>query len=313
MSKFRLSQVRITPQLDSILMAYQNEDFVVDQVLPECPVVLDSATIKAISNDHFRKFRSTRSVNDITGHKMEFTYTDAGTYLIQQHDLEVDVPDQIQDNCEKPIDVVRDAGLIVGHALKVEREAAIAEALTNTAVLTQNATLSGSSQFNDKVNSEPDTVVTTAINTIKSATAKKPNSMVIEERVFNALRLHPYFTGQVTGIKILGREMMIELIKSSFDLKNVYVAGALYESAEEGQTSALTSIWGKSIVLFYKPDAPGIMQTSLGYSFRQKGKMLNTKIRRHQDDNADIVKVIDNYDDMIVNAACGYLIKDAIA
>lgn len=301
------------PQLKGLLLAATNPDYVVSQIFPELNVVEKTAKIRGVSKDHFRKVMSNRSLTNLSRNYIEFNYTDAGSYNVEDHDLSLPVTDLEQENAQDPIDLLRDASIVLKETILLAREVETAANLTDTGVMTNNVALSGSSQFSDYVNSKPDEVFRAANDAVKTKIARKPNSLLIEERVWDTLKLHPLFLSQISGITILGDDMMKEIMKTLFGYRNIYVAKAMYNSAKPGQTDVLAPIWDKVCLPFYRADAPGIMQTSLGYSFRRSSKKLRTEITRHPDNRGDVVDVFDSWDDMVTDAGAGYLITGAIA
>jgi len=65
--------------------------------------------------------------------------------------------------------------------------------------------------------------------------------------------------------------------------------------------------------MFYKPESPSLFAPSFGYSFQLAGRNINVNTRRGTEDKGDVVEVEMSYQDMIVDANAGYLIKNAIA
>lgn len=309
-----LTTSRVEPQITNILQAYTNDDFIADKVLPSVPNLKEeSGKIAGIGNSHLRIYKSKRALYDEGEHRMEFTYTNDDRYQIEYYDLEAYLPDRLRDQAQAPFDVKRDATLIVMQSLMLERENALATALGDTSIVTQNTTLSGTSQFNDYVNSDPAAVIETARTTIYEATGKEANSMIISRAVFNTLKRHPFFLEMVKGVKVISGSVLIGLIQDYFEIENVYIGKTIKITSNEGQTETKSVTWGKNIILFYKPAQASILAPSFGYNFTLAGKNLRASSRRHQNDKGDLHRVDWAYQDMILDTNCGYLIKNAIA
>ena len=307
-----ISSGRVDVPLTNVLQAYTNQDFIASLILPSIPVQYESGKIGALENNHLRVYSSKRSLFDESEHRMEFKYTMDDSYQIEFYDREVYLPDRLKDNSVAPFDARRDAGFSVLQALMLERENALATALHDTAVITQYITLSGTSQFDDFANSNPDTVIETGRNAIFNATGREANSMVIGREVFNTLKRHPFFLEMVKGISVLDGPKLVQLIKDFFELENVYVSKGIKITSNEGQTETKAKVWNNDINLFYKPRTASLFEPSFGYQLVKSGGNLRTDVRRHVNDLGDIVRVFDAYQDKILDTNCAYLIKDAV-
>jgi len=306
-----LKSGRVDVPLTNVLLAYKNEDFIAEQILPALPVKKESDLIGALGNSHLRTYSSKRSLYDEGEHRMEFSYTKDDSYQIEFYDLEVYLPDRLIENCENPFDPRRDAGEVALQSLKLERELALAAAMRNTAIMTNYVTLSGTDKFSDLVNSDPVAVIETGRTSIYSKTGKEANSMVIGRGVFNTLKRHPAFLEQVKGIKVLSGEALIQLMKDTFEVENIYIGKGIQITTVEGQTETFDKVWGNDIQLFYKPSRSTMYEPSFGYQFTLP-KNLQADVRRHTNDLGDIVRVYQAYQDKILDTNCAYLIKDAI-
>lgn len=307
-----ISQGRVDVPLTNVLQAYTNDQFIAPLILPAVPVVDESGLIGALENNHLRVYSSKRALYDEGEHRMEFKYTKDDTYQIDFYDREVYLPDRLKNNTKSPFDARRDAGFSVMQALMLERENALATALHSTAVLTQNTTLSGTSQFSDFANSNPDTVIETGRTAVHDAIGREANSMVIGRQVFNTLKRHPFFLEMVKGISVLDGAKLMQLIKDFFELENVYVASGIKVTSNEGQTETKGKVWSNDIVLFYKPARASLYEPSFGYQLTLAGGNTRTDVRRHPLDLGDIVRVFQAYQDKILDTNAGYLIKDAV-
>lgn len=303
---------RVDKPVTNVLQAYTNDNFIAGLILPTLPVKEESGLVGALENNHLRVYTSKRSLYDTGEHRMEFKYTQDDSYKIEYYDLEAYVPDRLQNQLQTPFDARRDAAFVTKQALMLEREVALATALHSTAILTQNVTLSGTSQFNDYANSNPDTVIETGRSAIQSAIGREANSMYLSRKVFNTLKRHPFFLEMVKGVKVFDGRVLAQLIKDFFELENLYVGSAIKVTSKEGQTEAKGQVWSNDIVLFYKPAASSLYEPSLGYQFTLSGQNVRASNRRHVSDQGDVERVEWAYQDKILDTNCGYLIKDAV-
>lgn len=305
---------RVDTLVTNVLQAYTNENFIAGKILPTIPnLAEESGKIGGISNDHLRVYTSKRGVYDENQHRMEFKYTQDDSYQIEYCDLEVYVPDRLAKQVQKPFVAKRDAGIVTLQALMLEREVALATAMTSTAILTNNTTLSGTSQYSDFVSSTPEDDFETARTTIQAATGREANSVYMSRKVFNTLKRHPFFLNLVKGIKVFSGSALVELIKDYFEVKNVFVGSAIKVTSAEGQSETKGSVWGNDVVFFYRPDSASLFEPSFGYQFALSDMNLRADVRRHENDLGDIVRTMWAYQDKILDTNCAYLIKDAVA
>jgi len=176
--------------------------------------------------------------------------------------------------------------------------------------MTQNTTLSGTSQWSDYSNSDPIADVRTARTTIHSATFKKPNTMILGKQVFDMLAEHPQIIERIKYSQL--GVVTEELLARIFQVEKVLVGEAGSNSAVEGQTDSLSYVWGKHAVLAYIAPKVGIKTLTLAVTFTYGER--EVKRWYEQDREGTYVRVgKDNYVQKIVAAGAGYLIKNAIA
>jgi len=308
----RLTTGRVDPQVSSVLQAYVNPDFIAPMILPALPVKEEAGKVGALENEHLRIFDSRRALYDEGDHRMEFKITNSDSYQIEYYDLSIYVPDRLQNQLQAPFDARRDAGVSALQALMLERENALAAAMTSTAILTNNTTLVGGDKFTDFTNSTPEDVFEDARTAVHAAIGREANSVYMSRAVFNTLKRHPFFLNLVKGVKVLDGNALMQLIKDFFEVKNVFVGKSIKVTSNEGQTETKSVVWGDDVVFFYRPDAPSLYEPSLGYQFTLTGENVRSVVRRHTNDKGDIVEVQQAYQDKILDTNCAYLIKSVL-
>lgn len=317
----KITSGHVDVQLTNVLLAYTNGEYVADQILPVVPnLAKETGKIPQMGNSHLRTYSSKRSLYDQSAHRVSFSFNNDNTYAIDYFDLSSYVPDRLQEQLDAPFDARNAAQMTVMQALMLEREVALAAIMTSTAVLTNNTTLSGSSQYTDPT-SDPATDFDTARDSIQSKIGREANGMLMSRNVANALRRHPWFLeiaqsvikgGTPTG-KALSVEGLVEVLKSWYKLEYVVIGSAIKITSQQGQTETKGQVWGNDIVFFYRASSPSLFEPSFGYSFQLQGKQLQTRVRREPvEDKGDVVEVLWAYQDNILDVNAAYLIKSAI-
>lgn len=133
-----------------------------------------------------------------------------------------------------PFDARKIATRYVSEAMMLQKEIALASAMTDTAVITQNTTLSGTSQWDDYNNSNPQDDIETG-----------------RDAVFSGTGLDPNFLEHVKGITALTPEKLQELMMRLFEIEHVFVAKSLKVTSKTGQTVTKGAVWGNDFVMGY--------------------------------------------------------------
>lgn len=94
------------------------------------------------------------------------------------------------DNKDIPMKADESKLKLLTHIMMLNYEQLVASGIT-TSTITNNTTLSGTSQWSDYANSDPVTAIDNAKETVRKASGKRPNSIFMSRPVFNKLRRHP--------------------------------------------------------------------------------------------------------------------------
>jgi hypothetical protein len=244
------------------------------------------------------------------------------TYYAQEHALQVPVTDEERENSDAPLAPDRDATELVTRRILLGREVAMKTLATTAAnyASTNTTTLSGTSQWNDYVNSDPIANMRTAKSAVHARIFEEVNVGVIPYQVMTVLEDHPDFLERV---KYSERAIFSPtLLSALLGVEKIVVPGVGYNSANEGATPSLGYLWGKDVVFAWVPARPGLRIPAYGYEFTW-GRQFVDRWREEQR-VSDLIRCRRRYDIKITakgdagtaDAAlsiAGYLIKNAIA
>lgn len=300
--------VVVDPALSNVSIKFTNDTFIADQVFPVMPVVKQTGKYYVYDKANLRIDRTERAAGS-GANEVDFGLSTA-SFSCDDHALKGFVADEIQDQAEAALNPLVDETEMITEKLLLDRENNLATILTDTAQVTQNTTLSGTSQWSDYSNSSPVTDIRTARTTIHAASFKKPNTLILGKQVFDALCDHPEIIERVK-YSALG-VITAELLARVFQLEKILVGEAGKNTAVEGQTDSLSYVWGKHAVVCYIAPRVGLKTLTLGITFTYKTRMV--KRWRDEDREGTYVRVgQDNYVQKVVAVAAGYLIKNAVA
>jgi hypothetical protein len=191
----------------------------------------------------------------------------------------------------------------------LDRENTLATLLRSTANLTQNTTLAGTSQWSDYTNSDPIGDIRTARTTIHQNTFKKPNTLILGKQVFDILIDHPQIIERIKYSQL--GVVTAELLARVFQVDTVLVGEAGANTAVEGQTDALSYIWGVDAIVAYISPKVSIKMLTLAMTFTYGVREVKRWV--DQDREGTYVRVgKDNYVQKVIAAAAGYLIKACV-
>ncbi len=304
----------VDPLLTNVSSAYIPDGCVADTLFPPLKFSQYTGKLAGYGKSHLRientliggkgKYRQVESiVRSTTG------------FTIEGHGLSGMVSKADYKNVIDPFDAEKDETMGLSTILLLEKEKGLADAITSTATMTQNTTLSGTSQFNDYSNSDPVTQFLTAKNTIRLGCGAIPNTIIMDYYVAQILRYHPQLLDMLGFKWAKPGGLDDEELSKALGVDNITIPNAMYNSAKEGQTDVLASTWGKHIVMAVIPKSAQKYQISLGYNVRLDDGSPRKVYKQpvFNPPGSTEILVEDEYDMLLSDVTAGYLIANAVA
>jgi len=214
--------VHVSRPLTNISLAYMLDDsiFVADKVFPNIPVSKQSDAYFVYERGSWGRddMRDRAPGTESTGSAYD---VDQDTYYARVKALHKDIPDQVADNVDDPLNLDREATNFVTHKALLNREISWVNRYFKTGVWTFNAdgvdagaTARAALNFEDAANnnvlkwsdagSTPIEDVRLAATTVQQRTGFRPNVLVLARPVYDVLVDHPDIVarldrGQTTG------------------------------------------------------------------------------------------------------------------
>lgn len=300
--------------LTDVSSGYFPEEFISEQILPVVQHAQTSGKLGMYGTSHLRIVTSSK------GGKGKYRQVDTQSYnsalfLIEGHGLSDIVTKEDYKNVLQPFKAEEDMTKALTTLLWLEKEKGLADILGDTAILTQNTTLTGSNQFNDYSNSDPVAAFQAARAAVMNGCGVEPNIAVMSWEVKEMLRYHPQLLDALGFKWAAPGGLKDQDLANVLQVEKILVGKARYESAKEGQTSSLAPVWAKNIIFAVAPQKPAPQQVSLGYTVRHAGEAARQVYKESLMDPPGSTKILvdDSYDQLISNAKAAYLIKNAIA
>ena len=320
--------VHVNAPLSNISVAYIQDarNFIASRMFPNIPVQKQSDRYYIYDRGDFNRdemrVRAPGTESAGSGYDLDNT----PTYYCPVFAFHKDIDDQVRSNEDSVLSSDRDATIFVTQKALIRRERDFAASAMQSGIWTfgktgVNSDVNASTEFliwND-ANSDPITDIRTAIRTVLEATGFEPNKLTLGKAVYDALVDHPDIIDRVKYGQTPGApaEVNTSTLAQLFDLQEVLVSKAIYNSANKGASEVSQFISGNHALLAYVAPSPGIMVPSAGYSFSWSGFLgssaYGSRIRRFRMEHlqSDRVEIDMSFDHKIVAPDVGYFFENA--
>jgi hypothetical protein len=310
--------IHVDKPLTNLMLGYQARGFIADQILR--PLMVRHKSDKYYIWDAAREAHRQTDDARAPGTRARAVTTDYTTdsYLTKEHALEEIIPDEQIANADVPIDSAMDAVETLRAKLDLNKEIACKAALDTALGAGTAATV----PWSTKATATPIEDIRAAQNAIEDAIGFTPNIMVMDSKVWRALKDTDQIDDKVkyTNSNDNMRLASKRAIADFFDLDEIIVSEvAQSNSAIQGQSpsSPLSRVWGTDVYLAWRPTRPGIKIPAFGYTFTwaPRGTANGWVVKRWRDDlvESDVIRLSNEYIHKITLAASGYRINTAIA
>lgn len=279
------NSVHVSAALTQISVAYlQSEtNYIADKVFPILPVVHQTDQYFVFSkDDYFRDEAQLRA--DATESAGSGYNLSTKSYNAQEWGIHKDIGDQTRRNADPAVDIDVATTKWCMQKMLIRRDGFFASTFmvngvwgTSVAgVASGGVPGTGSTPYwSDDANGDPFTDIEVGQTTILQNTGYLPNKLVVSWPVYQALRKHPLVIDRIKytmGGGAMSANITPALLASAFDVEEVLVARAVYNSSPEGTASAVYNfIVGKVALLCYAAPSPGLWTPTAGYTFAWQG------------------------------------------
>jgi hypothetical protein len=280
--------VHISAALTQISVAYLQTEtaYVADRVFPIVPVVHQTDQyFKFSKDDYFRDEAQLRAdAAESAGSGFNLT---TGSYSASEWGIHKDIGDQTRRNADPAVDIDVAATKWAMQKMLIKRDVFFAAKFMTTGVWGSAGSTdvtgvasggipgtTSTPQWSDDANGDPFTDIEAAQTTVLQNTGYVPNVLVLSWPVYQALRKHPLIIDRIKytmGGGALSANITPALLASAFDVEEVVIAKAVYNTAVEGLAGTYSFIVGKTALLAYRAPSPGLWTPTAGYIFAWQG------------------------------------------
>lgn len=301
----------INPELTGIALAYMNDEYIADSILPRVPVSKTIFAYNKYSNNAFTKTVDARIGRKGEPETLEIK-KERKLAECEAFSIMVEVPEEdvitARDSGESDNDPMGTGTLLATEALKLSREVRVAELLANDKIYGANVTtLTKSDSFVNKESSVID-----VYKDVLGRMPKAPNYAVISSANALYLQTHPDFLSIYKSVNTDNKGLVpLDFVAQQLGLKKIY-AGSAKAEAPKGKNT-LAHVWGNDMVFFYQnPNA----KPEMGMTFGLTGEYKTMNVQTYFDGKKgsyglNYVKPVEMIKELILAGSCGYLVKDA--
>lgn len=214
---------------------------------------------------------------------------------------------QVEANADAPVQLERANTELLLHQMLIQKEVDWATKYFGSGIWGTNYAGVASSpgtgevvQWSDQTSGDPIGDIRDAKTDIMESTGMMPNTMVMSQRVLDALIDHPDIVDRIKysgGVGNTNPAMASEqTLAQLFGIDRILVMRAIQNTAAEGDTNAHSFIGGKNALLAYVAPTPGLMTPTAGYTFTWSGYQgggneFGVTISRREDDKIKATEV----------------------
>lgn len=302
----------IDPILTTAARGYRNAMFIHRTLFPAVPVSARGGTRIEFDRTDFRRVNSRRAPGAATM-RVQFGH-EGEKFAVNQHRL----------LGMQPLEPAQDAMSVAGidmnmrtvdgtqGLIELEKEIDAADIATsvNTYAATHTMTPIAAARW-DQTSSNPTEQVMEAIEVIRQATARRPNTIVMGGQVYSKIRVHEQALRSIRYKDAEGTKKIAskEDLAMLWDVERVEVGDAIRVDENDNTTD----VWGPHVVIAYtEVGSVSRYVPSFGYGYQLAGTPLVEEPFFDRDHNAWMYPVCDEYSQEVVGADAGYLIRNAI-
>lgn len=281
-----LQDVHVSAALTNVSVAFfQDEDnFVADKVFPMVPVVHQTDQYFVWSLADFMRddaqLRSDATESAGTGMNLQ-----TQSYAANVWALHKDIGPQVRANADPAIDIDVTTTRMLMQKLLIKRDRTFTTKFLTTGLWTGTSTGSDivgtaggtpgtgtPSLWSDDANGDPFTDIETQQTAILQGTGFMPNKLVLGWKVYQALRKHPLVIDRIKYTSQPdAKDITPQMLAAMFDVDEVVVSKAVYNSAAEGLASSMNFVVGSNALLCYATKSPSLNEPTAGYTFAWQG------------------------------------------
>ena len=304
----RLEELRINAYLSEVARGYSNNAFVAQYLFPTIYSEKEKIDIFEFNKEAFQIYNTERAIR-ANSNVISPKGFKKHTTTLKENDLSYPIDYREEEEAEK-VKLQLHATNVVTEGLNLKLEKECADLVQNPdSYSTENKIiLSGTSCFDNEA-SDPQGIIDDAKDAVSAKIAQDPNTMIIGQSAWKALKKHPQLVGLISDNK--NKMVTLEFLKEIFEVENIYIGKSIFSNAEGN----FERIWKDNIVLAYVPNL-GASRTeydpSFAYTVRKKDALQIDEYTK-EGNKVKYIRATDIYTPFLVGPEAGYLISNVLS
>jgi len=304
----------VDPVLTNMLVGYMQADarFVASRAFPAVFVDKDSGTYYIFDKKYW-------FTDELAARAPGGPFARAGfgvstaTYLTNQFALAVPIADETRKNSQVPMDLETAALRLLAQKSLIRKERAFAADFMTTGVWATDDNNS-TTDWDDFSAGDPVNDIQTAKRTVSNSTGHDPNTVALGYIVHQALISHPDIIDRIAYTSQATLATIENALAAILGVERYLVGKASYNSANEGQAATMAAIIDDDCLVCYTTPSPSLFEASAGYTFAWApgGGMGGVRPTRVDDQDTDLLKHKEQWDQKAVATDCGYFFADVV-
>lgn len=301
------------PALTAIAVMFKNRKLIADLVSPRIPVGKRKFAYNTWSAEQGFTIPDTKVGRRSKPNQVTFS-ADRENSEVEDYGLDDPIPQDDIDEAPEGVDPLGTSTEYTTGLVLLDRETRVANQVfdPNNYAAAYKQTLAGTDQFSDFANSDPIGVIKEALDSM----LMRATHMGIGRLAYSKLSTHPDIVKAVHGNSgdkgVARREAIAEL----FELDDIYIGEAFFNTNKKGQAPSYARAWGKHISLFYQDLSARetTRQMSAFFTAQYKDRVAGAT------PDPDIglrggmeVRVGESVKEVVTSDMLAYLIQDAVA
>ena len=307
------SQVHIDAALSNLSIAYTPGGMVAEQCLPVLKVVKESDKYYKWDRGNMLRVPESKRSDGAESNKVTFDLTKNNSYQCEEYAYNTDLTDRQIGNSDSVLNLRANKAKFLKELLMLDQEKRVATLLTTTSNYDSSVytTLSGTDQWNnDSFSGSIESDLDTGKEAVRGLIGFEPNIIIIPAAVAKVMKRDAQIREL---IKYTKNDLLVngDLPPTLFNMK-VIIPTAINITSKQGASSDTTAdVWGKHVVMLYRPPQGSLETPAFGYILRQRNFL--AKRWREESKAKEVIEVSTIQDEIVTSNISGYLISSCIA
>lgn len=314
-------QLYVVPELTTTFQQWNNAstDFIGQLIMPEVNVDdMERFLVWSGGNEHLIIPSTTLRFGKTQYAEANFSESTTEKGPLEEHGLSDFISDRQYRVSQKagPLSIENRITEGLASKMRLFDEQDVANTFSNTSIVTHYDTLSGTSQWSDKANSNPIQDLTTMVINQSASSSMPANAAWCSWLVWMQLITHPAIIDKIKWTNAAGvitQQQFLDTILVPLGINKLYVGKARQNTANEAQSRNMQYLWPKHFWVGYVTDQPGQFEQNGGYKFTGGTDVRRVMKETSMDPPGAKIITADFYSHIMLDAGVYYMLQTVIA